>query len=95
MLLSPRDAGHDGGVPFVFCSIGSSSALMITAVLYNLAISAFVFLLPVVAKELLQVGPMELGWWSALESACWRVYLAGQNPRRARSKIGSVRSGDR
>jgi MFS family permease len=36
-------------------------------VLYNLAISAFVFMLPVVAKEVLQVGPLELGWiWSVL-----------------------------
>lgn len=55
------------GFRFVFLQHRVVFALMITAVLYNLAISAFVFLLPVVAKELLQVGPMELGWlWSAL-----------------------------
>ena len=55
------------GFRFVFLQHQVVFALMITAVLYNLAISAFVFLLPVVAKELLQVGPMELGWlWSAL-----------------------------
>lgn len=55
------------GFRFVFLQHPVVFALMVTAVLYNLAISAFVFLLPVVAKELLQVGPMELGWlWSAL-----------------------------
>jgi len=55
------------GFRFVFLQHRVVFALMVTAVLYNLAISAFVFLLPVVAKELLQVGPMELGWlWSAL-----------------------------
>lgn len=55
------------GFRFVFLQHRVVLALMVTAVLYNLAISAFVFLLPVVAKELLQVGPMELGWlWSAL-----------------------------
>jgi MFS transporter, DHA3 family, macrolide efflux protein len=55
------------GFRFVFLQQRVVFGLMITAVLYNLAISAFVFLLPVVAKELLQVGPMELGWlWSAL-----------------------------
>ncbi|MEP7151039.1 MAG: MFS transporter [Nitrospira sp.] len=55
------------GFRFVFLQQRVVFSLMITAVLYNLAISAFVFLLPVVAKELLQVGPMELGWlWSAL-----------------------------
>ncbi len=55
------------GFRFVFLQHRVVFGLMVTAVLYNLAISAFVFLLPVVAKELLQVGPMELGWlWSAL-----------------------------
>ncbi len=55
------------GFRFVFLQQRVVFGLMVTAVLYNLAISAFVFLLPVVAKELLQVGPMELGWlWSAL-----------------------------
>ncbi len=55
------------GFRFVFIQHRIVFALMITAVLYNLAISAFVFMLPVVAKEVLQVGPLELGWiWSAL-----------------------------
>ena len=55
------------GFRFVFIQHRIVFALMITAVLYNFAISAFVFMLPVVAKEVLQVGPLELGWiWSAL-----------------------------
>ena len=41
------------GFRFVFLQHRVVFALMITAVLYNLAISSFVFLLPVVAKELL------------------------------------------
>ena len=41
--------------------------LVIISSLYNLGVSAFVFLLPVYAKEFLQVGPVQLGWlWSAL-----------------------------
>ncbi|MET0516300.1 MAG: MFS transporter [Nitrospiraceae bacterium] len=55
------------GFRFVFIQHKIVFALMMTAVLYNLSVSAFVFLLPVVAKDLLQVGPVELGWlWSAL-----------------------------
>lgn len=55
------------GFRFVFIQHRIVLTLMITAVLYNLAISAFVFLLPVFAKDLLRVGPVELGWiWSAL-----------------------------
>jgi MFS family permease len=60
-----KDLGE--GFRFVFVQHRVVFALMVTAVLYNLAVSAFVFLLPVVAKDLLQVGPVELGWlWSAL-----------------------------
>ena len=41
--------------------------LVIISSLYNLGVSAFVFILPVYAKEFLQVGPVQLGWlWSAL-----------------------------
>jgi MFS family permease len=40
---------------------------MLTATLYSVGISAFVFLLPVFAKDVLAVGPIQLGWlWSAL-----------------------------
>jgi MFS transporter, DHA3 family, macrolide efflux protein len=39
----------------------------LTATLYSVGISAFIFLLPVFAKEVLGVGPVQLGWlWSAL-----------------------------
>ncbi len=41
--------------------------LVIISSLYILRVSAFVFILPVYAKEFLQVGPVQLGWlWSAL-----------------------------
>lgn len=55
------------GFRFVFVQHQTVFFLMVTAALYNLGASAFVFLLPVVAKELLQIGPVKLGWlWSAL-----------------------------
>jgi MFS family permease len=55
------------GFRFVFRQDPTVFALMITATLYTLSMSAFVFVLPVVAKLILQVGPVELGWlWSAL-----------------------------
>jgi MFS family permease len=41
--------------------------LMLTATFYSLGVSAFVFLLPMVATQLLDAGPIELGWlWSSL-----------------------------
>jgi hypothetical protein len=40
---------------------------MLTATLYSVGVSAFVFLLPVFAKDVLAVGPIQLGWlWSSL-----------------------------
>ena len=54
------------GFRFVF---GQSMVLTLVIIssLYNLGVSAFVFILPVYAKEFLQVGPVQLGWlWSAL-----------------------------
>ncbi|MFO0733357.1 MAG: hypothetical protein U0361_20800 [Nitrospiraceae bacterium] len=54
------------GFRFVFLQHRVVFALMTAAVPIT-AISAFVFLLPVVYKDLPQVGTMELGWlWSAL-----------------------------
>jgi predicted MFS family arabinose efflux permease len=56
-------------------------ALMATAALYSLASSAFVFMLPVFAKQLLHIGPVELGWlWSALgigmlSTSAWLAWL--------------------
>ncbi|MEW6247438.1 MAG: MFS transporter [Nitrospirota bacterium] len=55
------------GFRFVFLQHRTVFLLMVTAALFTLGSSAFVFLLPVVAKQLLQVGPVGMGWlWSAL-----------------------------
>jgi MFS family permease len=55
------------GFRFVFIEQKTVLLLMLTATLYSVGISAFVFLLPVFAKDVLAVGPMQLGWlWSAL-----------------------------
>ena len=55
------------GFRFVFDGHRTVFSLAVIAALYNLGTSAFVFLLPVYAKEFLQVGPVQLGWlWSAL-----------------------------
>jgi MFS transporter, DHA3 family, macrolide efflux protein len=55
------------GLRFVFVEQKTVLLLMLTATLYSVGISAFVFLLPVFAKEVLGVGPIQLGWlWSAL-----------------------------
>ncbi|MBA5872863.1 MAG: MFS transporter [Nitrospira sp. CR2.1] len=55
------------GFRFVFAQQSIVFTLVIISSLYNLGVSAFVFILPVYAKEFLQVGPVQLGWlWSAL-----------------------------
>ena len=55
------------GFRFVFGQQSIVLTLVIISSLYNLGVSAFVFILPVYAKEFLQVGPVQLGWlWSAL-----------------------------
>lgn len=55
------------GFRFIFGQQSMVLTLVIISSLYNLGVSAFVFILPVYAKEFLQVGPMQLGWlWSAL-----------------------------
>ncbi len=55
------------GFRFVFVEQKTVLLLMLTATLYSVGISAFVFLLPVFAKDVLGVGPIQLGWlWSAL-----------------------------
>lgn len=55
------------GFRFVFLQHRTVFMLMVTAALYNLGASAFMFLLPVFAKQSLGVGPVELGWlWSIL-----------------------------
>lgn len=55
------------GFRFVFGNRSTVFLLVIITALFNLGASAFVFVLPVYAKEYLQVGPVQLGWlWSAL-----------------------------
>jgi MFS family permease len=55
------------GFRFVFVQHRTVFLLMLTATLYSLGASAFVFLLPVFARELLDATPLELGWlWSSL-----------------------------
>ncbi len=55
------------GFRFVFVQHRTVLLLMLTATLYSLGASAFVFLLPVFATQLLDANPVELGWlWSSL-----------------------------
>lgn len=55
------------GFRFVFFQERIILILMITLAFFNLAWSGFLFLLPVVAQHVLNVGPLELGWlWSFL-----------------------------
>lgn len=55
------------GFRFVFVEQKTVLLLMLTATLYSVGVSAFVFLLPVFAKDVLAVGPVQLGWlWSSL-----------------------------
>jgi MFS family permease len=55
------------GFRFVFVEQKTVLLLMLTATLYSVGVSAFVFLLPVFAKDVLAVGPIQLGWlWSSL-----------------------------
>ena len=75
-LKSGQEAGHIStsvlddlkvGFRFVFGTQSTVFLLVIISALYNLGASAFVFILPVYAKEYLQVGPVQLGWlWSGL-----------------------------
>ena len=68
-LPGTRTVRHDllVGFRFVFVQHRTVCILMTTATLYSLGASAFVFLLPVFATQLLGIGPVELGWlWSAL-----------------------------
>ncbi|WP_447978911.1 MFS transporter [Candidatus Nitrospira bockiana] len=55
------------GFRFIFVRHRLVLTLMVIATLYALASSAFVYMLPVFAKQLLHLGPAELGYlWSAL-----------------------------
>jgi MFS family permease len=69
------------GFRFVFVQHRTVTVLMLAATLYTMAISAFVFMLPVVAKDLLRMGPVQLGGlWSALGigmlgASAWLAWL--------------------
>jgi MFS family permease len=55
------------GFRFVVVHQRTVRRLMLTSTFFSLGMSAFVFLLPIVANDLLRVGPVQLGWlWSAL-----------------------------
>jgi MFS transporter, DHA3 family, macrolide efflux protein len=69
---SQRRSGHTfsnelkEGLRYVFLKRRTIAGIVLTALCYSLASSAFVFLLPVLADKVLHVGAMMLGWlWSA------------------------------
>ena len=85
------------GFQFVFVQHRIVFMLMVTAALFNLGASAFMFLLPVFAKESLGAGPIELGWrWSILgtgmlcASTCLVWIRQGNLHRRLRIISGSM-----
>ena len=80
------------GFRFVFGNRSMVFLLVIITTLFNLGASAFVFVLPVYAKELLNVGPMQLGWlWSALGAgmlaASWWLAMRQKNDLQSRMQI--------
>jgi DHA3 family macrolide efflux protein-like MFS transporter len=81
------------GFRFVFLQHRTVAVLMATATLYSLGASAFVFVLPVFAKQLLGVGPVELGWlWSSLgvgmlAASVWLARTRQQNNLLNRMRI--------
>jgi len=78
------------GFRFVFVQQRTVLLLMLTATLYSLGASAFVFLLPVFAKEHLDAGPYELGWlWSSLGIGMLAasVWLARRHHGNIRSRL--------
>ncbi|HEX6531600.1 MAG TPA: MFS transporter [Nitrospira sp.] len=80
------------GFRFVFGNRSTVFVLVVITALFNLGVSAFVFVLPVYATEALQVGPVQLGWlWSALGAgmlgaSSWLAFR-GKNDVRSRLKI--------
>jgi MFS transporter, DHA3 family, macrolide efflux protein len=79
------------GFRFVFLEQPIMRGLMMAATLYSLAASAFIFMLPVFAKQVLHLGPIQLGWlWSALGvgmlvASAWLALLhQGELPSRFR-----------
>ncbi len=88
------------GFRFVFVEQKTVLLLMLTATLYSVGVSAFVFLLPVFAKDVLAVGPIQLGWlWSSLgvgmliTSLCLASITQGDLSRRLRLISGALAVG--
>jgi MFS family permease len=84
------------GFRFVFGDRSTVFLLVTISALYNLGASAFVFVLPVYAKELLHVGPVQLGWlWSALGAGMLTAssWLALRQKNDARSRMQILVSG--
>lgn len=83
------------GFRFVFVQHRTVLLLMLTATLYSLGASAFVFLLPVFATQLLDAGAVELGWlWSSLgigmlAASAWLAWI-NQGDLRNRLRLISV-----
>jgi MFS family permease len=78
------------GFRFVFSDRSTVFMLVTISALFNLGASAFVFVLPVYAKESLQVGPVELGWlWSALGAGMLTAssYLAVRRKNDVQSRM--------
>ncbi|GKS57657.1 MFS transporter [Nitrospira sp.] len=84
------------GFRFVFGDRSMVFTLVIISALYNLGASAFVFVLPVYAKELLHAGPVQLGWlWSALGAGMLAAssWLAWRRSTDVRSRLQILVSG--
>jgi MFS family permease len=88
------------GFRFVFVEQKIVLLLMLTATLYSVGVSAFVFLLPVFAKDVLAAGPVQLGWlWSSLgvgmliASLCLASIRQGDVSRRLRIISGALAVG--
>jgi MFS family permease len=84
------------GFRFVFGTRSTVFLLVVITALFNLGASAFVFVLPVYAKELLQVGPVQLGWlWSALGAGMLAAssWLAFRQKNDVRSRMQILVSG--
>lgn len=65
------------GLRYVFLKRQTIAGIVLTALCYSLASSAFVFLLPVLADKVLQVGAMMLGWlWSAYGAGMVLISIA-------------------
>jgi MFS family permease len=78
------------GLRYVFLKQRTIAGIVLTALCYSLASSAFVFLLPVLADKVLHVGAMMLGWlWSAYGAGMVliSISLAASKQRNASTRV--------